>query len=41
LLSQPVEYGGMGYGTIKTSLGFLAVIAVTVAAMSVMQKRQD
>ncbi|SOC21596.1 COG4705 family protein [Rhodobacter maris] len=41
LLSQPVDYGGMGYGTIKTSLGFLAVIAVTVAAMTVMQKRQD
>lgn len=41
LLSQPVDYGGMGYGTIKTSLGFLAVITVTVAAMTILQKQRN
>lgn len=40
LLSQPVDYGGMGYGTIMTSLGFLAVIAITVGAMTIAQARQ-
>lgn len=34
LLSQPADYGGLGFGTIPTSLGFLSVIAVTVAAMT-------
>lgn len=34
LLSQPVEYGGMGLGTIYTSLLFLSVIVVTVIYMS-------
>lgn len=41
LLSQPVDYGGMGYGAIRTSLGFLGVIAAIVAAKTAMQKRQD
>lgn len=35
LLSQPVEYGGLGLGTIVTSIIFLAVIAATVAYMSI------
>ena len=39
LLSQPTEYGGLGFGTIPTSLGFLAVIAITVAAMTVKRRR--
>ncbi len=34
LLSQPAEYGGLGFGTIPTSLGFLGVIVLTVAAMT-------
>lgn len=34
LLSQPVGSGGLGFGTTTTSLGFLAVIVATVAAMS-------
>ncbi|WP_299131096.1 hypothetical protein [uncultured Amaricoccus sp.] len=34
LLSQPREYGGMGFGTIPTSLGFLAVIVLTVAVLT-------
>jgi uncharacterized membrane-anchored protein len=34
LLSQPVEYGGMGFGTIITSFLFLAVIAGIVVYMS-------
>ncbi len=38
LLSQPADYGGLGLGTIVTSLGFLAVIAATVGVMS-MQRR--
>ncbi|WP_158971116.1 COG4705 family protein [Chachezhania sediminis] len=33
-LAQPTEYGGLGLGTVITSLGFLAVIALTVAVMS-------
>jgi len=34
LLSQPLDYGGMGFGTISTSLMFLAVIVATVAGMT-------
>lgn len=35
LLSQPKEYGGLGFGTTSTSLIFLAVIAATVMYMTV------
>lgn len=35
LLSQPAEYGGMGLGTIVTSGLFLAIIATTVAYLTV------
>ena len=38
LLSQPVEYGGLGFGTVITSALFLAVIAAIVSYMSA--KRQ-
>ncbi|TCL69433.1 hypothetical protein [Rhizobium sp. BK251] len=34
-LSQPVEYGGLGLGTVYTSLLFLIVIAVTVVYMTI------
>lgn len=34
LLSQPAEFGGLGLGTIVTSLAFLTVIGLTVAGMS-------
>ena len=34
LLSQPVEYGGLGFGTIVTSLLFLVLIAATVVFMT-------
>jgi len=34
LLSQPVEYGGMGFGTVATSLTFLGVIVAVVAWMT-------
>jgi uncharacterized membrane-anchored protein len=34
LLSQPVEYGGLGLGTIITSLLFLAAIAILVIYMT-------
>ncbi len=34
LLSQPADYGGLGFGTIPTSLGFLGVIVLTVGAMT-------
>ncbi|WP_417725356.1 hypothetical protein [Salipiger sp.] len=40
LLSQPVDYGGLGFGTVMTSLGFLAVIVATVAAMSLGLRRR-
>lgn len=38
LLSQPKEYGGMGFGTINTSIGFLIGIAVIVVYMTVTYK---
>jgi uncharacterized membrane-anchored protein len=34
LLSQPKEYGGLGFGTIDTSVGFLIGIALIVAFMT-------
>ena len=33
-LAQPTEFGGLGLGTIVTSLAFLAVIAGTVFVMT-------
>ncbi|MFO1201982.1 MAG: hypothetical protein U1E58_05030 [Tabrizicola sp.] len=41
LLSQPPEYGGMGFGTIITSALFLAVIAGIVTVMTLRGGRQD
>lgn len=38
LLSQPMEYGGLGFGTIVTSLIFLAAIAAIVIYMSTMNR---
>lgn len=35
LLSQSREYGGLGWGTIATSLAFLLIIVVLVASLSV------
>lgn len=35
LLSQPMEYGGLGFGTIVTSLLFLALIVGTVIFMTI------
>ncbi|OBZ95621.1 membrane protein [Pararhizobium polonicum] len=35
LLSQPLEYGGLGFGTIVTSALFLATISATVVYMTV------
>jgi uncharacterized membrane-anchored protein len=34
LLSQPPEYGGAGFGTIYTSVGFLIAIVLIVASMA-------
>lgn len=34
LLAQPREYGGLGFGTIVTSILFLAIIVATVAYMT-------
>lgn len=34
LLSQSHEYGGLGFGTVATSIGFLAVISVLVAILT-------
>lgn len=41
LLSQPTEYGGMGFGTIVTSIMFLTVIAAIVIYMTVMRGSSD
>ncbi|MCC0064938.1 MAG: hypothetical protein H6895_12735 [Defluviimonas sp.] len=37
-LAQPAEFGGLGLGTIVTSFAFLAVIAATVAAMTLRRR---
>ena len=39
LMSQPPEYGGMGLGTIVTSVGFLAVILSVVVLMTIRRDR--
>jgi uncharacterized membrane-anchored protein len=41
LLSQPTEYGGLGFGTIVTSLLFLAGIIGLVAYMTAVHKSVD
>lgn len=41
LLSQPVDYGGMGFGTISTSLMFLTVIVLTVGGMTLIDRRKS
>jgi uncharacterized membrane-anchored protein len=39
LLSQSQEYGGLGLGTVKTSILFLSVIIVVVAGFTMKQRR--
>ncbi len=41
LLSQPVEYGGHGFGTIITSAMFLSAIVAIVAYMSATHKGEE
>ena len=41
LLSQPMEYGGLGFGTIVTSALFLAGIAATVAYMTLTRDGEE
>lgn len=41
LLSQPTEYGGMGFGTTVTSIMFLTVIAAIVIYMTVMRGSRE
>ncbi len=41
LLSQPVEYGGFGFGTIATSLLFLGAIVVIVVYMTLSGNGQE
>lgn len=41
LLSQPVQYGGLGFGTVATSLIFLTVITATVIWMTLTGNDQD
>jgi uncharacterized membrane-anchored protein len=41
LLSQPKEYGGFGFGTIGTSIGFLSGIALIVIYMTWKFKRVE
>lgn len=40
LLAQPAEYGGLGLGTVVTSLAFLAIIAGTVGVMTLQRRRR-
>lgn len=41
LLSQPVQYGGLGLGTVITTALFLASIAGIVASMSIGHNSRD
>jgi uncharacterized membrane-anchored protein len=41
LLSQPVEYGGLGWGTTFTSLAFLGCIAALVLYMTLKKEADD
>jgi uncharacterized membrane-anchored protein len=41
LLSQPLEYGGLGFGTIVTSLLFLACIVATVIFMTITHRGEE
>lgn len=41
LLSQPREYGGLGFGTVVTSLIFLGCIVAIVAYMTAVQDRRQ
>lgn len=41
LLSQPVDYGGLGFGTIATSLMFLAAIVALVAYLTASRQPED
>ncbi|MFO1209363.1 MAG: hypothetical protein U1E40_09090 [Amaricoccus sp.] len=41
LLSQPVEYGGMGFGTVAMSLTFLGVIVAVVAWMTAAHEGEE
>ena len=40
LLSQAREYGGLGWGTVVTSVAFLAVIAALVGVVTVQRRRR-
>jgi uncharacterized membrane-anchored protein len=41
LLSQPVDYGGLGFGTVVTSLMFLGVIVAVVMWMTLTHEGQE
>jgi hypothetical protein len=41
LLSQPSEYGGLGFGTVITSLLFLAAIVAIVIYMSLTHEGEE
>jgi uncharacterized membrane-anchored protein len=41
LLSQPSDYGGLGFGTIITSALFLGVIGLTVAYMTATHEGEE
>lgn len=41
LLSQPVEYGGLGFGTVMTSALFLITIVAIVVYMTVMHEGEE
>ena len=41
LLAQPTDYGGLGFGTVGTSLLFLGLIASIVVYMTVTKSGED
>jgi len=41
LLSQPRDYGGLGLGTVQTSVAFLVVIAALVAFLTITSKTAE
>jgi uncharacterized membrane-anchored protein len=39
LLSQPVKNGGLGFGTVGTTIGFITTIAILIIYLSIKQKK--
>ena len=39
LLSQPIKNGGLGFGTVGTTIAFTTTIAILIVYLSIKQKK--